>query len=80
MDISIKDKTEDIKERQYREFIGFVRGIESNIENLLESRNGTAPLTAEDERSCEAAIETQKIALIEGCRKLKRDQESKHKP
>ncbi|WP_136526328.1 hypothetical protein [Geomonas ferrireducens] len=71
-----KDKAEDVRERKYKEFIGFVRGIESNIEELMTSRSARAPLTDEDERTYEVAVKTQKLALIEGCRRLKDDQET----
>ncbi|QXE92459.1 hypothetical protein KP001_08025 [Geomonas subterranea] len=76
MDFSVEDKTEDNGEKQYREFIGFVRGIESNIENLLTQKSRRAHWTDEDERWCEVAIKTQKSALIEGCRRLKRDEKT----
>ncbi len=76
MDFIAKDKAEYIRERKYKEFIGFVRCIESNIEELMTLRSAGAPLTDEDESAYEAAVKTQKLALIEGCRRLKDDQET----
>lgn len=76
MDFIGKDKTEDSRESKYEEFIGFVRGIESNIEELMTLRSARAPLTDEDERTYEVAVKREKLALIEGCRRLKDDQET----